>query len=119
MWTQAREVRRLILSDDFEFRQSCANYCTIMKEVVATLKEFDGKQPCMGNIYIIMKALHHYVAALHNAPFNTPSYLVDLLDVAFRKKQVLTFSNLHYASALLNPHLIHNMELCDDQHTMA
>jgi hypothetical protein len=28
-----------------------------MKAIVAALKEFDGKQPCMGNIYIIMKAL--------------------------------------------------------------
>jgi hypothetical protein len=85
MWTQAREVRRLILSDDFEFRQSCANYCTIMKEVVATLKEFDGKQPCMGNIYIIMRALRHQVAALCNALFNMPNHLVDPLEVVLRK----------------------------------
>ena len=86
MWTQAQGVRRLILSDDFEFRQSCANYCTVMKAVVAALKEFDSKQPCMGNIYIIMRALHHYVVGLHNAPFNMPSYLVDLLAVAFKKR---------------------------------
>jgi hypothetical protein len=47
--TQARKVRRLILSDESEILQSCANYCTIMKAAVAALKEFDGKQPCMGN----------------------------------------------------------------------
>jgi hypothetical protein len=28
---QARELRRLILGDDSEFWQSCANYCTVMK----------------------------------------------------------------------------------------
>jgi hypothetical protein len=39
---QAQEVRRLILGDDSEFWQSCANYCTVMK---AAVKEFDGKQP--------------------------------------------------------------------------
>jgi hypothetical protein len=33
--TQARELRRLILGDDSEFWQSCANYCTIMKAAVA------------------------------------------------------------------------------------
>jgi hypothetical protein len=33
--TQARELRRLILGDDSEFWQSCANYCTIMKAAMA------------------------------------------------------------------------------------
>jgi hypothetical protein len=68
--TQAWELRKLILGDDSEFWQSCANYCTIMKAAVAALKEFDGKQPCMGNVYMIMRTLHHHVAALYNAPFN-------------------------------------------------
>jgi hypothetical protein len=79
--TQAQEVERLILSDDFEFWQSFASYCTVMKAVVATLKEFNGKQPCMGNVYIFMRALHHHVAALRNAPFNMPSHLLNPLEV--------------------------------------
>jgi hypothetical protein len=46
--------------------------CTIMNlATMAALKEFDGKQPCMGNVYIIMRALRHHVAALHNAPCGT------------------------------------------------
>jgi hypothetical protein len=85
--TQAQEVRRLILSDESKFWQSCANYCTVMKTTVATLKEFDGKQPCMGNVYIIMKALHRHVAALRNTPFNMPSHLVKPLEVALKKKE--------------------------------
>jgi hypothetical protein len=28
-----------------------------MKAAVVALKEFDGKQPCMGNVYMIMRAL--------------------------------------------------------------
>jgi hypothetical protein len=83
--TQAREVRRLILRDDFDFWQSCANYCTIMKAALVALKEFDGKKPCMGNIYIIMRALRHQVAALCNALFNMPNHLVDPLEVVLRK----------------------------------
>jgi hypothetical protein len=61
--TQAREGRKLILSDDFEFWQSCANYCIVMKATLATLKGFDDKQPCMDNVYIIMRALHHHMVA--------------------------------------------------------
>jgi hypothetical protein len=49
----------LILSDDSEFWQSYANYCIVIKAAVAALKEFDGKQPCMGNVYIIMRVLRH------------------------------------------------------------
>jgi hypothetical protein len=86
---------------------------------VATLKEFDGKQPCMGNVYMIMRALCHHVAALHNAPFNMPSNLVEPFEVALRNREALVASDFHYAGALLNPHLIKDMELCDDQNAMA
>jgi hypothetical protein len=46
-----------------------------MKAAVATLKEFNGKQLCMGHAYIIMRALRCHVAALRNAAFNMPSIL--------------------------------------------
>jgi hypothetical protein len=95
--TQARELRRLILGDESEFWQSCANYCIVMKAVVVVLKEFDGKQPCMGNVYMIMKALCHHVAALHSAPFNMSSDLVEPFEVALRNREALVASNLHYA----------------------
>jgi hypothetical protein len=71
--TQAWELRRLILGDDSEFWQSCTNYCIVMKAAVVALKEFDGKKPCMGNVYMIMRALRHHMAALRNAPFNMPA----------------------------------------------
>jgi hypothetical protein len=112
--TQAQELRRLILGDDSEFWQSCANYCTVMKATVVALKEFDGKQPCMGNIYMIMRALYHHVAALHNAPFNMPNDLMEPFEVALRNREALVASDLHYVGALFNPHLIKDMELCDD-----
>jgi hypothetical protein len=83
---QAQEVRRLILSDDSEFWQNCANYCTVMKAAMVALKEFDGKQPCMGNVYIIMRALRHHLAALRNAPFNMPGHLVEPLELAHEQK---------------------------------
>jgi hypothetical protein len=117
--TQARELRRLILGHDSEFWQSCTNYCIVIKAAVAALKECDGKQPCMDNIYMIMRAVRHHVAALHNAHFNMPSNLVEPLEVALRNREALVASDLHYAGALLNPYLIKDMELRDDQNAMA
>jgi hypothetical protein len=70
---------------------------------LVALKEFDGKQPCMGNVYMIMRALRHHVAALHNVPFNMPNDLVEPLEVVLRNKEALVASDLHYASVLLNP----------------
>ena len=116
---QAQELRRLILGDDSGFWQSCAKYCTVMKVVVAALKEFNGKHPYMGNIYMIIRALCHHMVALDNAPFNMPSNLMEPLEVAVRNREALVASDLYYAGVLLNPHLIKDMELCDDQHRMA
>jgi hypothetical protein len=86
---------------------------------VAALKEFDGKQPCMEKVYIVMRALCDHMVALYNAPSNMPSHLVDPFEVALRKREALVYSDLHHVGALFNPYLIHNMELCDDQHAMA
>jgi hypothetical protein len=119
VWTQAQGLRRLILGDDSEFWQSCANYYTVMKATVATLKEFDGKQPYMGKVYMIIKALREHVAALHNAPFNMPNNLMEPLEVALKNREALVASDLHYAGALFNPHLIKDMELHNDQNAMA
>jgi hypothetical protein len=63
-------VQRLILSDESVFWKNYANYCIIMKATMAALKEFDGKQPCIGNVYIIMRALRRHMVALQNTPFN-------------------------------------------------
>jgi hypothetical protein len=86
---------------------------------VVASKEFDGKQPCMANVYMIIRALRHHVATLHNAPFNMPNNLVESFEVALRNREALVTSDLHYAGALLNPHLIKDMELRDDQKEMA
>ena len=90
-----------------------------MKATVTALKEFDGKQPCMSNIYIIMRTLRHHMAALCNAPFNMPNDIMEPLEVALRNKKAMFASDLHYAGVLLNPYLIKNMELRDNQHATA
>jgi hypothetical protein len=86
---------------------------------VVASKEFDGKQPCMANVYMIIRALRHHVATLHNAPFNMPSDLVEPFEVVLWNREAMVASDLHYAGALLNPHPIKDMELRDDQNAMA
>jgi hypothetical protein len=77
-----------------------------MKATVAALKKFDGKQPCMGNVYIIMRALRHHLAILRNAPFNMPSDLVEPLEVALKNREAVVASDLHYCgcSSQSTPH---------------
>jgi hypothetical protein len=43
----------------------------------------------------------------------------ELFEVALRNREALVASDLHYAGVLLNPHLIKDMELRDDQNAMA
>ena len=106
------------VGDDSKFWQSCVNYCTVMKAIVAVLKELDGKQPCMGTIYIIMTTLQQHMAALYNALFNMPNNLMEPSELALRNREAMVASDLHYISALLNPHHIKDMDLHDDQHAM-
>jgi hypothetical protein len=44
---------------------------------------------------------------------------VEPFEVALRNREALVASDLYYAGALLNPHLIKDMELHDDQNAMA
>jgi hypothetical protein len=48
-----------------------------------------------------------------------PNDLVEPLEVVLRNREALVASDLHYAGALLNPHLIKDMKLRNDQNAMA
>lgn len=100
---QARDMRKLILGNDLEFWQSCANCCIVIKAPMAVLKEFNDKQFCMEIIYVTTRTLLHHVTELHNAPFNMPFH--QPITVCTHKEK---YTNLHYIGALLNPHLIEN-----------
>jgi hypothetical protein len=103
VWIQARDVRKLILSNDLEFRQSSANCCNVIKAPMVVLKEFNDKQFCMEIVYVITRTLLHHVMALHNAPFNMPFHR-SITNYPHKEK----YTNLHYIGAILNPHLIEN-----------
>jgi hypothetical protein len=40
-----------------EFWDICANFVHMVELVLMSLKAFDGKQPCMGRAWLIMKTL--------------------------------------------------------------
>jgi hypothetical protein len=50
--TQAQELRKLILGDDSEFWQSCANYCTVMKAAMVVSQHMIEYFPTMSQILL-------------------------------------------------------------------
>jgi hypothetical protein len=74
-----------------------------------SLKAFDGKQPCMGKAWFIMKTLEQHVLSLQDPPFELPSNLVDAIKDQFYQRW-----KMHYGGALLNPYLLGEARLHDD-----
>jgi hypothetical protein len=53
--TKAKAVRTTIRRD--ELWDTCANFVHMVELTLVSLKAFDGKQPCMGKAWFIMKTL--------------------------------------------------------------
>jgi len=60
--TKARVIRPNIRRD--EFWDIYANFVHIVELVLVSLKAFDGKQPCTGRAWLIMKTLERHVLSL-------------------------------------------------------
>jgi hypothetical protein len=43
-----------------------------MELVVIALRAFDGKQPCVGRAWLVMKILERHVLSLQDQPFSLP-----------------------------------------------
>jgi hypothetical protein len=50
--TKARAIRANVKKD--KFWDTCANFVHMVESVLASLKTFDGKQPCVGRVWLIM-----------------------------------------------------------------
>jgi len=66
-----------------KFWDTCANFVHMVEPILVSLKAFDGKQPCMGKAWLIMKTLERHVLSLWNLPFELPSNLVDMIEDQF------------------------------------
>ncbi len=62
-----------------EFWDTRANFVHMVEPVLMSLKVFDGKQPCMGKVWFIMKTLEWHVFSVRNPPFELASNLVDVI----------------------------------------
>jgi hypothetical protein len=54
-FTKAKAIQTNVKKD--KFWHTCANFIHMVGPVVMSLKAFDGKQPCMGRVWLIMKTL--------------------------------------------------------------
>jgi hypothetical protein len=47
-----------------KFLDTCANFVHMLELVSMSLRAFDGKQPCMGTVWLMMKMLEWHVLSL-------------------------------------------------------
>ena len=100
---------------DEHFWDRLTNVRELTAPVVFGLRDLDAKTPCMGKVLHIMRNLEKHVFGLRRAPFCLDLDQAIPLEESFVKRRQMGGTNLHYAGALLNPYLLHNKELADDQ----
>ena len=108
----ARTIKTVVLNEHFWDR--CTNFQEMVAPVVYALREFDAKEPSMGKVLAILCNLEKHVLALRTNPFNLDSDFTDLAERQFYARKQMISIDLHSASALLNPYLLHDEELSDD-----
>ena len=109
-----RAVRETILDDQFWLR--CVNIKDVLAPVVHGLRDLNAKTPCMGKVLHITRKLEEHVLTLSEKPFYLSSHLAIPLVKSFYERRKMVETDLHYAGALLNPYLLQDKELADDQY---
>jgi hypothetical protein len=102
-------VRATILEGNFWHR--CQNYVHMVEDVLKTLRVFDGREAAMGRVWLTMNNLKIHIFNLQNPHFNLPGHIAVTLEENFTKRWNMMVTDLHYASALLNPYLKDVMEI--------
>ena len=114
--TKSRDVKRYILEE--HYWDQWTNLRGLVAPVVYGLRDLDAKTPCMGKVLHIMRNLEKHVLSLEGHPFRLVANLAEPLERSFFKRHEMGETDLHYAGALLNPYLLHDKELADDQDAM-
>jgi hypothetical protein len=109
---KADGVRRRVRKD--EFWRRCVNFVHMVEPVLIALREFDGKKPAMGKAWIVMKKVEKHVYALRDPPFSLEAHYAEHAEEAFKARWAMMRTDLHYAAALLNPFLLDEVVLEDD-----
>jgi len=98
----------------YTFWDTYANFIHMVELILMSLRAFDGKQPCMGKAWLIMKTLEWHVLSLWNALFELPSNFLNVIKDQFYQRWKMLTTDLHYVGAFLNPYLLGEACLHDD-----
>ncbi len=110
--TKVKVIQTNIRKD--EFWDTFANFAHMVELVRILLKAFNGKQPCTGKAWLIMKTLKWNVLSLQDPPFELPLNLADVIEDQFYQRWKMLTTDLHYVKALFNPYLLGEACLHDD-----
>jgi hypothetical protein len=114
--TVSKKVKEYVLNEYFWER--CTNFRGDVAPVMWALWDFDGKDPCMGTILHSFLNLEKHVVSLRGIPFRLDHDMADPMEDAFYNYWTMVKTNLHYGGALLNPYLLHDKELADDNDSL-
>ena len=101
-----RTIKTVVLNEHFLDR--CTNFQEMVAPIVYASREFDAKEPSMAKVLAILCNLEKHVLALRTEPFNLDRDFADLAERQFYARKQMISTNLHSASALLNPYLLHD-----------
>jgi hypothetical protein len=82
------------------------------------LRDFDGKDPCMGKILHIFWNLELQVVSFRDEPFRLDHDMAAAMEDAFYNRWTMFKTDLHSAGALLNLYLLHDKELADNSDSL-
>jgi hypothetical protein len=78
-----------------KFWDTCANFKHMVEPILVSLKAFDGKQPCMGRAWLIMKTLEQRVLSLQDPPFELPLNIANVIENQFYQRWEMLMTDLH------------------------
>jgi hypothetical protein len=76
------------------------------------------KDPCMGKILHIFRNLEKHVVSFRDEPFRLDHDMAAAMEDAFYNRWTMVKTDLHSAGALLNPYLLYDKELADDNNRL-
>jgi hypothetical protein len=114
--TTSKKVKEYVLNEHFWERYT--NFREVVALVMWTLQDFDGKDPCMEKILHIFRNLEKHIVSFRAEPFKLDYDMADPMEDAFYNCWTMVKTDLHYASVLLNPYLLHDKELADDSDSL-
>jgi hypothetical protein len=114
--TISKKVKEYVLNEHFWER--CTNFHEVVAPVMWALWDFDGKGPCMGKILHIFRNLEKHVVSLRGKSFMLDHDMADPMEDVFYNHWTMVKIDLHYVGALLNPYLLHDKELADNNDSL-